>query len=306
MDRILKRAAALALSLTMAGAMAGCTNEPGAGADLPAGWPEEITIVQMPNENNPNAGAKHEEFRKAMEDYLGIKVKEMEGTEYSVGIEGMAAGNIDVMLVSPMSYYQAKERAGAELLVSTPMAQDYHTAFITRADNDEINSLEDLRGKSFAFVDQASSSGYMYPKAYLLQKLGLDTDLLENSDYFFSTVAFAGSHPAVATGVSMGDYEAGAVAASVLTQLSDAGALDVSTLKVIDQTDTIPNPAYVVRGNLPEDLKAKIKEFFLQYDDGNYFAEVHGDERIRFVTVTEEDYKIIYDTLKVLGIGEEQ
>lgn len=173
-------------------------------------WPEEITLVQMPNENNPNAGQKHDEFRQELEEYLGIKVNEMEGTDYSVGIEGMASGNIDVMLVSPMSYYQAKERAGAELLVSTPMADDYYTVFITQADNEEINSLEDLKGKSFAFVDQASSSGYMYPKAKLVKDLDLNSDLLENSDYFFSTVAFAGQHQTVATGVSMGDYDAGA------------------------------------------------------------------------------------------------
>lgn len=270
-------------------------------------WPEEITIVQMPNENNPNAGQKHDEFRQEMEEYLGIKVKEMEGTDYSVGIEGMASGNIDVMLVSPMSYYQAKERAGAELLVSTPMADDYHTVFITQADNDEITSLEDLKGKSFAFVDQASSSGYMYPKAKLVKDLKLDADLLENSDYFFSTVAFAGQHQAVATGVSMGDYDAGAVAAAVLDQMADAGALDKSTIKEIDQTDTIPNPAYVVRGDLPEDLKSKIKEFFLSYDDEDYFEQIHNDKSIRFVNVTEDDYKIIYDTLETLGIdGEEK
>ncbi|HWS43650.1 MAG TPA: phosphate/phosphite/phosphonate ABC transporter substrate-binding protein, partial [Pseudoflavonifractor sp.] len=270
------------------------------------GWPGSITVVQMPNENNPNAGQKHEEFSRAMSEYLGVEIKEMEGTDYSVGIEGMASGNIDVMLVSPMSYYQAKERAGAELLVSTPMAEDYHTAFITQADNDDINSLKDLKGKSFAFVDQASSSGYMYPKAKLVKDLELDPSLVENSGYFFSTVAFAGQHQSVATGVSMGDYDAGAVAASVMDQMAQAGALDASTLKVIGQTDTIPNPAYVVRGSLPQTLKDEINAFFLQFNDGSYFEAVHGDKDIRFVDVTEDDYKIIYDTLETLGIDEKE
>lgn len=273
------------------------------GTDLQAeDWPEEITVVQMPNENNPNVGQKHEEFSRAMEEALGIKVKEMEGTEYSVGIEGMASGNIDVMLVSPMSYYQAKERANAQLLVSTPMASEYYTAFITQADNEEINTLEDLKGKTFAFVDQASSSGYMYPKAKLVNKLSLDPDLLENSGYFFDTVAFAGQHPSVATGVAMGDYDAGAVAASVIDQMVQAGALEDGKLKVIDRTDTIPNPAYVVRGDLPESLKAKLKEFFLNYSDASYFEEVHGEPSIRFIDVSEEDYKVVYDTLEALHI----
>lgn len=318
-NRCLAAVSALALSAILAGCSAAAQTTPAAdtAGALPAaaspsgaaadrtGWPESITVVQMPNENNPNAGQKHEEFSRAMSEYLGVEVKEMEGTDYSVGTEGMAGGNIDVMLVSPMSYYQAKERAGAELLVSTPTAEDYHTIFITRADNGGINTLEDLRGKSFAFVDQASSSGYMYPKAKLVMDLNLDPSLVENSGYFFSTVAFAGQHQSVAIGVSMGDYDAGAVAASVVSQMDQAGALDASALKVIDQTDTIPNPAYVVRGSLPQTLKDEIKAFFLQFDDESYFEAVHGDKDIRFVDVTEDDYQMIYDTLKILGIDEE-
>lgn len=316
-NRCLAVLSALALSAVLAGCAAAAptasTSPTGSPASSPSGegvdrtgWPESITVVQMPNENNPNAGQKHEEFSRAMSEYLGVEIKEMEGTDYSVGIEGMASSNIDVMLVSPMSYYQAKERAGAELLVSTPMAEDYHTAFITQADNDDINSLKDLKGKSFAFVDQASSSGYMYPKAKLVKDLELDPSLVENSGYFFSTVAFAGQHQSVATGVSMGDYDAGAVAASVMDQMAQAGALDASTLKVIGQTDTIPNPAYVVRGSLPQTLKDEIKAFFLQFNDGSYFEAVHGDKDIRFVDVTEDDYKIIYDTLETLGIDEKE
>ncbi len=265
-------------------------------------WPESIVLVQMPNENNPDAGTIHKRFSEALAQHLGIEVKEMEGTDYTVGVEAMASGNIDVMLVSPMSYFQAKQRAGAELLVSTPMASDYRTQFITRADNDEINGLEDLKGHSFAFVDQASSSGYMYPKAMLVKELGLDAELLENSDYFFSTVAFSGAHDASAMGVSMGDYEAAAVAGAVLQSMEQAGVVKAEDFKVIGETELIPNPAYVVRGSLPEDLKASIKEFFLSYDDAGYFADIHGDESIRFVDITEDDYQMIYDTLQILGI----
>ncbi len=318
MKKMSLRLTALSLALIACFTAAGCSTA--ASAATPSGtaapsqpqaaasetakeeWPEAIVLVQMPNENNPDAGTVHKRFSEALAQHLGIEVKEMEGTDYTVGIEAMASGNIDVMLVSPMSYFQAKQRAGAELLVSTPLAGEYRTQFITRADNDEINSLEDLKGHSFAFVDQASSSGYMYPKAMLVNELGLDPDLLENSDYFFSTVAFSGAHDASAMGVSMGDYEAAAVAGMVLQSLEKAGMLSTEDFKVIGETEQIPNPAYVVRGGLPEDLKAAIKEFFLGYDDASYFADIHGDESIRFVDITEQDYQMIYDTLQALNI----
>ena len=54
--------------------------------------------------------------------------------------------------------------------------------------------------------------------------------------------------------------------------------------------------------DLPESLKAKLKEFFLNYSDASYFEEVHGEPSIRFIDVSEEDYKVVYDTLEALHI----
>lgn len=71
----------------------GSTAQGGAGLQT-EDWPEEITVVQMPNENNPNVGQKHEEFSRAMEEALGIKVKEMEGTEYSWGLKEWRAATL--------------------------------------------------------------------------------------------------------------------------------------------------------------------------------------------------------------------
>jgi len=176
------------------------------------------------------------------------------------------------------------------------------TAFITKADRDDINSLKDLKGKTFAFVDQASSSGYLYPKAKLIKELQLDTDKLEANDYFFSTVAFSGGHPTSLTGVTMGDYDAAAVAKAIITQMVKAGQLKESDIKVIGETDVIPNPCYVVRGDLPQDLKDKIKEFFMTYDDESYFEAVHENKDIRFVEVTDETYTPAKEMLELLKI----
>lgn len=270
-------------------------------------WPDKIVVAQMPNENNPNADAQHDKFAKALSEELGIEVESVEGSEYTAGIEGMASGKVDVMLVSPMSYFQAKQRANIEIMVSTPTSEDYKTVFITKADRDDINTLEDLKGKSFAFVDQSSSSGYMYPKAKLVKDLKLDTDKLESSDYFFHTVAFSGGHPTSLTGVLMGDYDGAAVAQSVITQMVAAGQLKESDIKVIGETDIIPNPSYVVRTELPKDLREKIKAFFLSYDDGEYFESLNGSADIRFVDISEKDYdpaKEMLDLLKI-DLGDE-
>ena len=100
----------------------------------------------------------------------------------------------------------------------------------------------------------------------------------------------------------MGDYDAACVAKSIIAQMAEAGAVNAEDFKIIGSSDIIPNPAYVARGSLPEDLKAKIKAFFLSYKDAYYFEAVHGNRDIRFVEVTEDDYQPAKEMLDLLHI----
>ena len=91
------------------GMMAGC-GKSAASADAKDGQSvDKLTIVQIQDETNPDSGQKNEQFRSDMSEALGIEVEELEGADYSVGIEALKAGKLDVLLVSPMSYYQAKK-----------------------------------------------------------------------------------------------------------------------------------------------------------------------------------------------------
>lgn len=256
------------------------------------GWPEELTLVQMPNENNPNAASMHTALRDHLSEELGIEVKEFEGGSYAVGIEALASGNLDIMLASPMSYYQANQKAGAELLV-TPQIEgyEYYTAFITKKDNEEINNMEDLKGKNFAFVNAASSSGYLYPKGTLVQEFDLDPDLLEQSGYFFENVTFSESHANSVMGVLMGDFDAAAVAIGQMDSMIQAGTIKEDDFKIIGRTQNIPDASYIIRGDLPEDFKEAIREAFVSFEDEQYFEAVHNDPNARFVE-TEQTYYV--------------
>jgi phosphonate transport system substrate-binding protein len=299
----------LPLCLCLA-ALAGCgTGGSSGGADgatPPEAWPAKITIAQMPNENNPDTGTKHEGFRSAISEHLGIEVEIFEGAEYSVAIEAMRSGKLDISLVTPMSYYQATRVASIEPLVTTVSmgADPYKTVFLTRSDRDDINSLEDLRGKAFAFVDPASSSGYMYPKAHLLKNLGLESDRIESPGYFFETVVFSGKHDASLMGVAMGDYDAAAVALQTIRGIVDAGLIDEDDIKIIGETELIPNPCFIMRSDLPQGLKDKLREFYLAYEDETYFETLYGDTKTRFIEAKESDYAVVKDMVALLGIEE--
>ncbi|UUX32745.1 phosphate/phosphite/phosphonate ABC transporter substrate-binding protein [Fundicoccus culcitae] len=269
-----------------------------------ADWPEEITIVQVPDESNPNTPSLHTQFREHLAEELGIKVNEVtSGTSYAVGIEALASGQIDILLVSPQSYAQSSEKANAELFATNSSDSDYYTVFITQSDNDEINSLEDLEGKSFAFVDAASSSGYVYPKATLLMELGLENERIEQSGYFFENVVFSGGHDNSVVGVSMGDYDAAAVAAQIIAGLTEAGVIEEDSIKVIGRSVDIPNPSFVIRGDLPEDFKQAVQDAFLSFDNGEYFEALYGDAETRFVAIDETYYAPTLEILDLVNEG---
>ncbi|QNF28694.1 MULTISPECIES: phosphate/phosphite/phosphonate ABC transporter substrate-binding protein [Metabacillus] len=293
---------------TLAACGNGASSSSSASADTAnKGWPEELTLVQMPNENNPNAASMHTALRDHLSKELGIEVKEFEGGSYAVGIEALASGNLDVMLASPMSYYQANQLAGAELLV-TPQVEgyEYYTAFITKKDNKEINNMEDLKGKNFAFVNAASSSGYLYPKGTLVQEFNLDPDSVEQSGYFFENVTFSESHPNSVMGVMMGDFDAAAVAIGQLDSMIEAGTIKEDDFKIIGQTQNIPDASYIVRGDLPEDFKNALKDAFVSFEDEKYFEAVHNDPKARFIATEQDYYDPTIEMLDAINALEEE
>ena len=267
-------------------------------------WPQRIVIISVADENNPDAVAGDENNRLAMEEFLGVQVEMFHDAIYAIGIEALRAGNLDVMLVTPMSFFLAQQMANIEPLVYIYVeeADPYKTVFITHADRHDINSISDLRGRTFAFVDPASSSGYMYPKAHLVTHYGLNPDNILNSGYFFEHVAFSGRHDASLIGVSMGDFDAAAVAYVMLGMLDEGGLVNRDAIKIIGETPIIPPPLYIVRADLPQSLKDAILEFYLTFDDPHYFEHRHGNPYARYTRAHEEDYDVIADLIRALNL----
>lgn len=299
MKNIFKKASRLALTAPLL-LTAACSSTTADSTENE--WPDTFVVTTSLDETNPDSDALNEQFAEDMSEALGIDVEIYSASSYTTIVEGMAAGTVNATLCSPMSYFQITEKMDVDIAASAQMAYDYYSVIITQGDNDEINSLEDLEGKTFAFVDQASSSGYLYPKAYLIQELGLDSDQLETSGYFFDTVAFSGGHNTSLTGVVMGDYDAACVAAQVVQMMVEAGQIEEDDVKVIGQTDIIPNPCYVIDASLPDDLKTAFKEFLLNYDNEEFFEAALGSADMSFGEGSEEDYEPTKQVIELLGL----
>jgi len=273
------------------------------GQSADAGNENEITqirIAQVFDESNPESGQANEAFRLALEEYIGIPVVETENVSYLVGIEAMRAGNMDIMFASVFNYIRANEVTPVEMLatLSNPLNPPAPTVFITRADRDDINSIEDLEGRSFAFVDAASTSGFLFPQYHLATELGLDPTLIMNSGYFFDTAVFAGSHDASLMGVNFGDFDAAAIIGSILPMME--AVVNPDDIKIIGETASTPDPGYIIRADLPQELIEQIRSFMLSFDDAAYFENVWNNPNARFLPRNEAAIDHVRGMMEVL------
>ena len=266
---------------------------------------QPIRIGLTIDESNPVAGeAASRAMARAMEEFLGIPVEAVLDVSYMMGIEAMRAGHLDIMLVSAFNYVHTSSVVDVEILVTLPIMEGAanHAAIITRADRDDINSLEDLEGKTIAFVSAASTMGFIFPKYHLVTELGLTPELVMHSGYFFDTAYFTGGHEVSIIGVGMGDFDAAAVGAMFLDNMEDRGIIYAADFKIIAATAPTPDPAYIIRADIDPELIEQIREFFLTFNDPAYFEENWGDGTIRFRLPDIEAFEYVRSMVRTLGL----
>ena len=264
-----------------------------------------IRIGLTIDESNPVAGeAASRALARAMEDFLGIPVVPILDISYLMGIEAMRNGHLDIMLVSAFNYVRTSAVVDVELLVSLPMREGAanYSAFITRADRDDINTIHDLQGRTFAFVDVVSTMGFVFPSYHLVSELGLNPNLIMLSGYFFDTATFSGGHETSIIGVGMGDFDAAAIGAMFIENMDDRGIINADDFKIIAYTRPVPNPSYIVRSALDRDIIENIRAFFLSFDDPSYFAENWGDGSLRFTYPDIDGFEYVRSMARTLGL----
>ncbi|AFY02710.1 phosphate/phosphite/phosphonate ABC transporter substrate-binding protein [Bdellovibrio bacteriovorus] len=179
-------------------------------------------------------------------------------------VESFGTKRADVAAINTYGYYLAHKQYGVEarLTVIRYGSATYQSQFLARADG-KVKTLKDLHGKKVAFVDPASTSGYLLPLKTLKDRK------IEPKD-----TVFAMKHDSVVTMIYQGQVDAGATYYSPPQngQLEDARRLvktqypDVEQkVKIIELSEPIPNDPIVFRKDMPEEMKEKIVDTLLQF-----------------------------------------
>ena len=134
----------------------------------------------------------------------------------------------------------------------------YEMEIIVPADS-TAKEIKDLKGKTIAFTSQTSNSGYKAPSALLESSYDMKVD----RDY---KAAFSGKHDNSVIGVANKDYDAAAVANSVMNRMLARKVVDASALRSIYKSDSFPTTGYGYVYNLKPELAAKVKVAFFSFD----------------------------------------
>ena len=254
--------------------------------------PETLKVALLPDENASELIKRNQPLKDYLEKELGKKVDLVVTTDYSSMIEAMRFGRIDIAYFGPLSYVLAKGKADIEPFAA--MVSDgkptYRSVVIANA-NANVNSLSDIKGKKVAFGDRASTSSHLIPKT-LMAEAGVVND----RDY---QQHFVGSHDAVAVNVANGNAEVGGLSEVIWKTLLERKLVDAGKVKVIAYSKEYPQYPWTMRSDLKPELKDKIRTTFVNLKDPAVLKNFKADG---FAPITDNDYDVIRDMGKLLGI----
>ncbi len=255
---------------------------------------EELKMALIPAEDSRAMLKQSQVLIDQLSEKLGVKVEGFVATDYNGVIEALRAGHVDIAYLGPFSYVKAAEIANVEAFAVAETAKAgsiaYHSQIIASTKTKDINNLQDLKDKNFAFVSPTSTSGYIVPM------VGLKKEGIEPRT-FFKNVVYSGAHDANILAVKHGRVDAATVADRIMDSAVQKGIISNDEYKVLWRSDPIPESPMVWRKALPEADKQKIKEAFLSIKGVEF-----GDQGVvnRYVETNDKAYDPVREAAKIV------
>lgn len=176
--------------------------------------------------------------------------------------KSLANGETDLALLGPWGYALAHHLSQAQV-ISTILYDgkpEYYAIIVTNPQSG-INNIKDLKGRSFAFGDKGSTSGYLIPY-HFFQTQGIDPDT------FFGKVIYT-KHQAIETQITQNALDAGADYNRNRNAMIEQGLIKADQSKIIWQSAPLPNDAFAVSAALAGDkaLISKLQQALVSVGD---------------------------------------
>lgn len=221
---------------------------------LRVGFPPDENAAEIIRKNQPLL-----EYLKQATGFAEVKI--VVPKTYTAAVEEMARGNLDMVYFGGLTYVLAKRDVDITPIVRGKVGgtTDNFSYIITRKDSG-IKTLEDIKGRRFAFGDVASTSGHLIPHQ-ALRKIHLNP----NTD--FSQLEYTGAHDKTAYAVFEKKVDAGAMNSRLFPILVEQGKIDGKQMKILWKSKPFADYPWAVRTALGDEVIKRLTNAFINLKD---------------------------------------
>ncbi len=287
-------------TLKLAAAGLALAASPAFAQDWKAKYPELVFAI-IPSENASGVTERYTPFVQYLAKELGTKVTLRIANDYAAIIEGQRAGNIHIASYGPASFARAR-MTGARtdaFAIETNLdgTKGYHSVFYVKKDS-PYQKVEDLKGKNLGLVDPNSTSGNNVPR-FVLNGMKIEPET------FFSKVVYTGSHENAIIALQQGTVDIAAnwwndEQESNLQRMARKNMAKADDFRIIYKSEQIVNSPMAYLTDLPEELKAKIRDAVLNLatKDKAAFDKIYEGKQGPLVAVDNKAYDPIIELNK--------
>ena len=263
-----------------------------AAQEMPDGSANDpVRVIMVPAEiGSRDTLSDYRPVFNAITKEYGIHFDLKLGDSYAAAVQGLCNDQADIGWYGAVTYGQARELCGAELLaVDVKKGESVYFSGIYASTASGLTGLDDLKGKSLAVGDPNSTSSFNFPFAMVL---AAGVDPAKDLD----KIVIAGSHTNSIAALKEGRVTAAAASFNAWEKAVKKGVIDPTKFKVLAKSEGIPNPPLAMNKKLSPELKAKIRLAF---------SEIHTKVDPQFIRgyggKTVDRYDTEYPLGKMLG-----
>jgi phosphonate transport system substrate-binding protein len=258
---------------------------------------QTLRVSAIPDESPTELQRKFTPLAQYLEQQTGMKVNFVPVTDYAAAVEGLVSDKLDMVWFGGFTFVQAKIRSKDEAIPIVQRAEDEQFRSVLITTDKSVNKLEDLKGKTFAFGSESSTSGHLMPRSFMMAAgINPDTDL--------KRIAFSGAHDATAAAVAGGKVSAGALNISVWEKLVEQKKVDPTAVRVFYTTPPYYDYNWTVRSDMDPALRKKLTDAFLSLspDNPQHKKILELQRASRFIPTRAENYKAIESAAHSAGL----
>ena len=251
--------------------------------------PEQLVLGMVPSREADVIVDSLDPLAEMLSERIGIPVEPFVSTNYTGMVEAVGTGRVDIAFLPPAAMVQAIDRYGAQPILASVRfgSPTYKSQFNVQCDSG-IESFEDLEGRSIAFVDPGSASGYQFPYVFLQNNYGIDANTDMNA-------IFAGSHDAAVLAVYNQDVDVAVSFNDARTAIEGDFPDVMDEVCILGYTGDIPNDGAVVREGISTELADEIATALMEIaetEEGQALTEAMFNVT-SFAPITSEAYDAV-------------